>query len=139
MADTPDRTVSTAGFRHPGPPEGKVIGAMDTAAVETLTAALAAEGFPADEIDVVTSDDVDELDIPVNRPGVSGLINRFLFSMGDELDEIERARQELAAGRILVGVPVQGNEAMHRVAKIMRDNGSHWITHFGRWTITTLD
>ena len=138
MADTPGQTSSASGSRHPGSPEGKVIGAVNPSAVETVTSALAEAGFLADQIDIVTSDDVDELEIPINRPGFSGLINRFLFSMGDDLDEIERARQELTAGHVLVGVPVSGDEAMHRAGKIMRDSGSHWVTHFGRWTITSL-
>ncbi len=57
--------------------------------------------------------------------------------MGDDLDEIERARQELAAAQMLVSVPAQGDEAMRRMGTIMRDNGSHWITHRGPWTITS--
>jgi hypothetical protein len=139
VTDTPDRTSSASGSRHPGSPEGKVIGAVNPSAIETVTAALVAAGFATDQIDVVTSDEIDELDIPINRPGLTGLVNRFLFSMGDELDEIERARQELAAGQVLVGVPVGSDEAMHRAGKIMRDNGSHWVTHFGRSTITSLE
>lgn len=139
VADTPDRTSSAAGSRHSDSPEGKVIGAVSPSAVETVTSALVEAGFPTDQIDVVTSDEIDELDVPINRPGLSGLVNRFLFSMGDDLDQIERARQELAAGQVLVGVPVRGDEAMHRAGKIMRDNGSHWVTHFGRWTITSLE
>ena len=138
MADTPDRTSRASGSRHPGPPEGKVIGSVAQTTVEAVTAALAEAGFPTDEIDIVSSEDLEDLEAPIDRPGLRGLLNRFLFSLGDDLDELERARQELRDGRILIGVPVQGEEAMHHAAGVFRSHGAYWVTHFGRWTITTL-
>ena len=135
---TQDRTAHAPGARRIGSPEGKVIGAVDPAAVEAVTAALVAAGFAADTIDVVTRDDLADADAPIDRPGVHGLISRILFSMGDELDELERMRQELADGKSLIGVPAQGDEAVHRARDVLRDQGAQGITHFGRWVITSF-
>jgi hypothetical protein len=51
---------------------------------------------------------------------------------------MEVARQELAVGLVLVVVTVDGDDAMHGVADILRNHGSHRIFHTGHWTITTL-
>jgi hypothetical protein len=138
VANTSDRTAGSAGTTHPRSPEGMVIGAVEAPAIEAATAALAEAGFPADGIDIMTSDELDDLDSPIDRPGLRGLVNRFLFSLGDDLDELETARQHLQEGRVLIGVPVMGHDAIHRAADILRANGAPWVTHFGRWTITSL-
>lgn len=139
MDATPrDRSSSEAG-ESLGPLEGKVIGAVQPTVVSEVTAALEAAGFPADEIDVVTSEDIAALDAPIDRPGLSGLVSRFVFSIGDDLDEIQQAREELAAGLILIGVAADGDESVHRVRDILREHGGQSIVHFGRWTITTFE
>ena len=138
VAETPDQAAGSSAFRHPGSPQGKVIGSVDPARVEAVMEALEAAGFPAETIDFVRSEDIDDLHTPIDRPGVAGLVNRFLFSLGDDLDELERSREELRAGRTLIGVRVEGEAAVHRAADVFRDHGADWITHFGRWTITSL-
>lgn len=129
----------TADRERSGSPEGKIFGAVDPAAVETVTAALTAAGFPAAQIDVLTADDLDDVEKPLERPGLGGLVSRFLASMGDDLDEHEKAHQELAAGYVLVGVTAASDDAVQRVRDILREHGAHGITHYGRWTITTFD
>jgi hypothetical protein len=129
----------TAEHRRHGSPEGKVIGAFAPSTVEAVTAGLVAVGFSPDQIDVLMAADVEELDVPIDRPGLGGAISRFLFSLGDDLDELERARQEIANGDVLVGVPAEGSENVHRVRDVMRDHGGHGIIHYGRWAITTFD
>jgi hypothetical protein len=128
-----------SGAKHLGPLEGKVIGALDPSAVEAATAGLVAAGFPADHIEVVTADDLETLEAPLDRPGLAGLASRFVLSLGDDLDEIEQLRQELADGSHVIGVPVEGDDATQRVRDILRGHGARGITHFGRWTITTFE
>lgn len=125
-----------AAGHHAGPPDGKVIAAVAPEKKDALVAALAAAGYDGGRIDVVTNEDLNELDSPIDRSGLPGLVHRFLFSLGGELDEIEKMRQELAGGHVLIGVPVESEEAARSTAAIMRDNGGHGISHFGRWTIT---
>jgi hypothetical protein len=128
---------SDRGHRHS--PVGKVIGAVPPEAVESATAALMAAGFVADELEVVTADHLDEFETPLEQPGPGGVLSRFLLSLGDDLDELEKARQELAAGHVLIGVRVEGMENIRRARDILFEHGGHSIIHFGRWTITTFD
>ena len=139
MDATPRDRSSSEDGESLGSLEGKVIGAVQPTVVSEVTAALEAAGFPADEIDVVTSEDIAALDASIDRPGLSGLVSRFVFSIGDDLDEIQQAREELAAGLILIGVAADGDESVHRVRDILREHGSQSIVHFGRWTITTFE
>jgi len=130
---------SPARSPHHGSPEGKIIGAFEPAAIDKLIPALVENGFAEDTIDVVTPDDIPHLNAPIDRQGFTGTIARFVFSLGDELNELEQMRNELASGHVLVGVPVEGEEATQRVRTIMREQGGHGIVSFGRWTITPFE
>ena len=134
-----DHTAQPNVSRHHKSPEGMVIGAFEPSTVAAVKAALVAAGIPADQIDVMTPEDIDELEAPLTRPGIKGLVGRLLLSLGDELDELERARQELSVGHVLIGVPVMGDDRVHQVRDIMREHGGHAIIRFGRWTITAFD
>lgn len=124
--------------REIGSPEGKVIGAVEPENSAMIIVALAGAGFPADQIDVVTAADLAMMNNPLAHDGLRGFIERFLLSLGEELNALEELRQMASNGHTLVGVPVEGDEAMHRAAKVLRDHGAHEVTHFGRWTITSL-
>lgn len=123
---------------RPAYPQGKVIGALAPADAEAVTAALTAAGFAADQIDVVTAADVEGLDSPLDRTGLPGLIDRFLLSLGSDLNWLERARDELAAGHVLVTVAIEDDGHRERVRDILHAHGGHWINYFGRWTVTAL-
>lgn len=133
MAETTEQE-----HHRPGPPDGKVIGAVAPASVETVIAALAAAGFPAERIDRVTGEELADVRTPHNDNRVVGLFERFLLSMGEDLAAMEELRNLALAGSILIGVPVHGEAQMHRAGQVLREHGAHEITHFGRWVITTL-
>jgi hypothetical protein len=128
-----------AGSRHHGSPEGKIVGAFTPAALAKLIPALAQDGHAEDQIDVVTAEDLPHLNAPVDRQGFAGAISRFLFSLGGETDELERMREELRSGHVLVGVPVRDEATTHRVHDVMREHGGHGIVSYGRWTITPFE
>src|SRR5262245_1202143 len=122
-----DQSSTAARSRRHHSHEGKVVGAFDPAAVDKLTTALEEAGCSADDIDVVTAEDMPYEDAPFARPGFVGAFARFIFSLGDELDEIEQMRNELEAGHVLVGVSVRGDEATRHVRDVMREQGGHRI------------
>jgi hypothetical protein len=124
--------------REIGSPEGKVLGAVEPDKCAMIAVALAAAGFPADQIDIVTAADLDTIESPFTRDGLRGYVERFLLSLGEELNPLEELRHMARDGHTLVGVPVEGDEAVHRAAKILRDNGAHEVTHFGRWSTRSL-
>jgi hypothetical protein len=133
-----DETPNASEPWHLGLPRGKVVGALEPAAVVAATDALIAAGLAADQIEVTTAADVEGLERPLVHSGLAGLVGRLLLSTGGDLDVMEEARQELLAGHALVSVPVAGDEVMYRVRDVLRAHGGHSIQFFGRWTITSL-
>jgi len=140
LENSTDKQPSRAAdSRHHGSPEGKIVGAFEPSVLGTLISALVEAGFAEDTIDVVTAEDIPQLDAPIDRQGFAGTIARFFFSLGDELNELEQMREELRSGHILVGVPVHGEDATRRVRALMREQGGHGIVSFGRWTVTQYE
>lgn len=124
---------------HPGPPDGKVIGAVSPASVDAVKAALVAAGFPADQIDEVTSEEIEHIEAEHVGHGLVGLFHRFVLSVGEDLAAMEELRAAARGGAILIGVPVaEDSDALHRAGRILREHGAHEVTHFGRWTISSL-
>jgi hypothetical protein len=128
----------------PGPgrrpfPTHKVAAALAPDMTEGVVTALEDAGFTRDRIEVVTAEDVSDLDEPIGGSGIRGFLTRFSLSLGDELDEIEQARQELTYGHALVLVMVDGMAEQDRAHAVLREHGGHAMRYFGRWTITTYE
>ncbi len=121
-----------------GPPDGKVIGAVEPDAAARACVALAEAGFDPGTIDVVTAADLAVIGGPFEHTGLRGFLERFLLSFGEEYSALTELRQMAHDGRTLIGVPVTSDDAMHRAARVLRGLGAHEVTHFGRWKVTTL-
>lgn len=128
----------------PGPgrrpfPLHKVAAAMARDMTDGVVTALADAGFARDRIEVVTAEDVSDLEEPIGGSGLRGFLTRLSLSLGDELDEIEQARRELTYGHALVLVMVDGTAEQDRAHAVLREHGGHSMRYFGRWAITTYD
>ena len=125
-------------------PEGKVVSALDPNAVEAAVADLREAGFASDVIDIITADEIEDVETPFDQTGLKGLLARIFASIGGDLQRLELARRELAAGHVLVTVKVDEDDkdeeqkAIRRVAEILRAHGGHQTFHAGRWTVTWL-
>jgi hypothetical protein len=104
-----------------------------------VVTALEEAGFAGDRIEVVTSEDVSDLDEPIGGSGIRGFLTRFSLSLGDDLDEIEQARRELTYGHALVLVMVNGMAEQDRAHALLREHGGHSMRYFGRWATTTYE
>ena len=104
-----------------------------------VVTALDDAGFARDRIEVVTAEDVSDLDEPIGGSGIRGFLTRFSLSLGDDLDEVEQARHELIYGHALVLVMVDGMAEQERAHAVLREHGGHSMRYFGRWAITTYD
>ena len=113
--------------------------AIDRNQRDVVVAALKDGGFAPDRIEVVTAEDVSDLDEPIGGSGIRGFLTRFSLSLGDELDEIEQARQELTYGHALVLVMVDGMAEQDRAHAVLREHGGHAMRYFGRWAITSYE
>jgi hypothetical protein len=134
-----DRTPPARGPGHGPFPLHKVAAAIDRDKRDGVVAALEEAGFARDLIEVVTAEDVSDLEAPIGGSGIRGFLTRFSLSLGDELDEIEQARQELTYGHALVLVMVNGMAEQERAHAVLREHGGHAMRYFGRWAITSYE
>jgi hypothetical protein len=140
MDNEPQNRTPPARGPGRGPfPLHKVAAAIDSNQTDTVVSALKDANFPPDRIEVVTAEDVSGLDEPIGGSGIRGFLTRFSLSLGDELDEIEQARQELTYGHTLILVMVDGMAEQERAHAVLREHGGHAMRYFGRWAITTYD
>jgi hypothetical protein len=128
----------------PGPgrrpyPLHKVAAAIAPDMTDGVVTALNDAGFTPDRVEVVTAEDVSDLDEPIAGSGIRGFLRRFSLSLGDDLDEVEQARHELTYGHALVLVMVDGMAEQERAHAVLREHGGHAMRYFGRWAITTYD
>jgi hypothetical protein len=134
-----DRTPPAHGRGRPPYPLHKIVAAVARDEADPVVAALTDAGFARDRIEVITADDASGLEPPVGGSGIRGFLARFNLSLGDDLDEIDIAREELTYGDALVMVPVHDNAERDRARAVLREHGGHSMRYFGRWTITTLE
>jgi hypothetical protein len=134
-----DRTPPAPGPGRRPYPLHKVAAAIAQDMTEGVLTALEEAGFAPDRIEVVTAEDVSDLNEPIGGSGIRGFLTRFSLSLGDDLDEIDRARQELTYGHALVLVMVDGMAEQERAHAVLREHGGHAMRYFGRWTVTTYD
>ena len=134
-----DRTPPAHGPGRRPYPLHKVAAAVARDETDGVVAALTEAGFAPDRIEVVTAEDVSDLEEPIGGSGIRGFLTRFSLSLGDDLDEIEQARQELTYGHTLVLVMVDGMGEQDRAHAVLREHGGHAMRYFGRWAVTTYE
>jgi hypothetical protein len=137
--DSHDRKTPAPGPGRRPFPTHKVAAAMTPDMIDGVVTALEDAGFARDRIEVVTAEDVSDLDEPIGGSGIRGFLTRFSLSIGDDLDEIEQARRELTYGHALVLVMVDGMAEQERAHAVLHEHGGHAMRYFGRWAITTYD
>jgi hypothetical protein len=120
-------------------PLHKIVAAVARDQADTVATALADAGFAQDRVEVVTADDVSGLDQPVGGSGIRGFLTRFNLSLGDDLDEIDIAREELTYGDALIMVLVHDNAERDRARAVLHEHGGHAMRYFGRWAITSYE
>lgn len=119
-------------------PLHQIVAAIARSDTDKVVTLLGDAGFPRDRIEVIVAEDVPRLEEPVGGSGIHRFLVRLQLSMGDDLDQLERARRELMNGHALVEVLVHGHQEQERVGAILSQHGGHAIHYFGRWTITPI-
>jgi hypothetical protein len=134
-----DRTQPASGRVRPPYPLHKLVAAIPRDMTEGVVTALVDADFAREQIEVVTADEVSGLDQPVGGSGIRGFLTRLNLSLGDDLDEVDLARQELTYGDALIMVLVHDNTDRDRAHNVLREHGGHAMRYFGRWAITTYE
>jgi hypothetical protein len=134
-----NRTPPASNRGRPQYPLHKVVAAVARTETDRVVTALVDADFAREQIEVVTPDEVSGLDQPVGGSGIRGFLTRFNLSLGDDLDEVDLARQELTYGDALIMVLVHDNTERDRARVVLHEHGGHAMRYFGRWTITSFE
>ncbi len=112
----------------PGPDEA-------TASVLDLTGA----GFAQEEIHAICGEEgVRRLDPSGKHHGLRGLLIRAVDNVSAADDTLFEYANDLAAGAVIVSVPVLDDETRSRAAHVLREHGATKMHYFGTATITDL-
>lgn len=134
-----DHVGSTLPRRRLTYPLHKIVAAVGRSETDRVAVALDDAGFTRDRIEVITAEEVEGLGEPIGGSGLHGLLVRLELRLGDDLDELEQVRRELASGVALIQVHVRGDKEQVRAQAILSQHGGRAMHYFGRWTITPLD
>jgi hypothetical protein len=118
-------------------PKGHIFAAVeDRNQAEAAVKALAAAGFAEKDLQIFEPAHV--LEVAAQLDHRRGLLGRLGLAFGDDnyfADQfVDLARQ----GHPLIAVNVPDQENASRAAAVLRANGVHAGSYYGRWTITDL-
>lgn len=120
-------------------PESRVVAALDASALDAAMAALTSAGFPGDDMLLITPDDIGNIDSPLTETGVSGFLRRLILSLGVDLAVLEHLREQVVThGRVIVMVPVNGDDEKSQAANILNEHNAYSVNYAGTWTIERL-
>jgi hypothetical protein len=123
-------------------PARRVVSVLDRpAAGPEVVAALQAEGFDADDIDVLTGAGSLQPVRPRDRAkGVAAQVRRwFAFTLMDQLPDFLLYERALHDGRAVVMVRAETDDAKTRAHEVLRRHGGHFSNYYGRFATEELD
>jgi hypothetical protein len=123
---TPGRVATT----------NRLLAVLDTdEAAAAAVAALAAEGFTGDDVQVLRGDrDADRIDSLGNVGGTWARVRRLLsFTLADQAVDLAVYVAALRDGRTVLSVLTPGDAARERARRALAGAGAHFMNFFGRF------
>jgi hypothetical protein len=114
---------------------------MDLSEAKEIVQILSRNGFPADEIGLLTGiEDAEKLDAAAGKQGFFSKLFTAGVEMGDrDTDYLKQYRRALLNGRTVIGVVAKDDEARNKARKILKQRGARFITFFGRFVTEVLE
>jgi hypothetical protein len=125
-ADSSRRSIGSA--------VGRLLAVFDHSAdVERARTALVAAGIDPAGIETFAGPDAAGVfDASGRRHGILGVAYRVVeFSWADQAPDFAWYEAAIREGRIVLSVRVRGQQHVATVARIVTDNGGHFVNHFG--------
>jgi hypothetical protein len=124
-------------------PTNHLLGVVDDGDRATaMVAALTSGGFLRSEIHVATgAANADALDATTGRSGLAGMLIRLAEKIGvtdEEMETKDRYERAMRENRFVVAIAAATEERKARASEILRDNGAHTVSYFGKRTIEHL-
>jgi hypothetical protein len=120
--------------RSIGTAVGRLISVLDTAAdAAAATTALVAAGVEPTAIETFEGEEgAAAFDPSGARRGLAGRLYRIVeFSWADQAPDFAWYEAAARDGRVVLSVRVRGQRHVAHAARIIADNGGHFINHFG--------
>jgi hypothetical protein len=114
----------------------RLLAVLDTdAAAAAATAALAAEGFGAEAVLVLSGErDAGRIDSLGNAGGSWARLRRLLsFTLADQMVDLAVYVAALRDGRTVITVLAPGEDARARARRALAGAGAHFVNFFGRF------
>lgn len=134
-----DHTRPASPHRRMTDPLHKIVATVARFGTDVVAAALDETGSARDRVEIISAEEVKGLGESLGGSWLRRVLVRWQLTLADDLDELERARQEPLFGHALIQVRAHGNEEQVRAHAILSQDGGHDMHYFGRWTITSID
>jgi hypothetical protein len=124
----------SAAVRSVGTGVGRLMAVFDTEhAAEASRAALVDAGVDAAAIECFAGPDAaGAFDVSGRRRGVLGRLYRMIeFSWADQAPDFAWYEAAVLGGRVVLSVRVRGQRRVAHAARIIGEQGGHFINHFG--------
>lgn len=146
MANADNQTPDTRTDGNDMPmqyPAGSVVGIVDTVdQLESVIEALTGNGFLRSDIAIIYGEPAAErLHASTGRTGLTDLAMRLAAALGMPDDETmvkEGYEQALRDGRFVVLVLAPTEERKQLAARLLENDGGHFVNFLGRFTIEVL-
>ena len=118
------------------PTANRLLAVLDSDdAAAAAVAALAAEGFGGDAVQVLRGDrDADRIDSLGNAGGMWARARRLAsFTLADQMVDLAVYVAALRDGRTVVSVLAPSGEARERAKRALAGTGAHFVNFFGRF------
>ena len=117
-------------------PRNRVVATLDPAMLDDSLDELTSAGVSRDGIQIITPDDIGNIDSPLTEPGVTGFVHRIFLGYGADLKNLEHLHREVVDNkRSILMIPVEEDEQKDQAVDILRDQGAHTVEYVGNWTI----
>ena len=78
------------------------------------------------------------IDFSGETHGHLGRLSHALHHLTTEGEYMHRYERELQAGHCIITVHTHGLQDRNRILDILKNNGGHYINHFGIWAVDTV-